>query len=288
MKKVRKKVDREVRLNPEWTNTALYRQWDEIVAKVGPEWMPKLNKRTSTRLKAIEYGTGAYGTVMPTSDPRVVVKVTSDDTEAEFVALVLEIGEQPEGLVRYEDIYRLEGSRDGNPIYILWREDAHRVGDALNERDREDSTFLDLLISFRVLAQTVFWYLGESDDYRADLRDILRSAKKHLRTVDISRYTDPDRTERYARNNSPGKNLAAAVRMAEKMSHDPVGYAVGDAIDYYLSQGVLLSDIHDGNLGWVTRGDEEVMVITDPGQVVLLKSKWEKVRVPRLSMRRVA
>src|SRR5271170_7394907 len=104
MSKAKKAVSQEVRLNPEWTNSALYRQWSDIKARVGEDWMPKLNQKTSSKLKAIEYGTGAYGTVMPTHDPDVVVKITSDPTEAQFVATVLEIGEQPEGLVRYEHV----------------------------------------------------------------------------------------------------------------------------------------------------------------------------------------
>jgi hypothetical protein len=70
---------------------------------------------------------------MPTiGNPDVVVKLTSDFTEAMFVGHLLSDTPQPEtGLVRYDRILALPSRelRRGRTLFLIWREEAQFVGD---------------------------------------------------------------------------------------------------------------------------------------------------------------
>lgn len=95
-----------------WVDRTANAVWSRIVAaSPKPAWVPK---HTTSRGKVTveEFGCGHYGCVMPTDDPEVVCKITSDATEAVFVAAALGLGfgEETEGIVRYFGVYELARS----------------------------------------------------------------------------------------------------------------------------------------------------------------------------------
>jgi hypothetical protein len=72
---------------------------------------------------------------MPTiGNPDVVVKLTSDFTEAMFVGhLLSDTPQQETGLVRYDRILALPSRelRRGRTLFLIWREEAQFVGDLM-------------------------------------------------------------------------------------------------------------------------------------------------------------
>jgi hypothetical protein len=71
--------------------------------------------------------------------------------------------------------------------------------------------------------------------------------------------------------------LAASLRacgvLAEMMGSTATSDLVGQALEYYLDQNVLLADVHANNVGLVEREDytKPIWVITDPGHAVFLQ-----------------
>lgn len=277
-----------------WVERVLTDWWDVLAAEVPANWMPvsaaTANKRRRRRLLT-EYGCGRYGCVFPTGDPSVVFKLTSDQSEAAFVGAAMQIGEWPAGIVRYHKLFQLEGETHyKRPIYALWRQEAQNVG---------------LLVSHAGNA----WYQkrfgrGVCRDFASDLTAFLLTSHK-IRTV-VQRSRNPaklikraqDRATwawrlymRAAPTNLKGADLVAFTRLqcaslAQFMQGRECGYLVGETLDFYLEHGLLLADVHLGNIGEATPEDYSTweLVITDPGHMVPLDPKWLKVDIPLLEL----
>ena len=90
--------------------------------------------------------------------------------------------------------------------------------------------------------------------------------------------------EMYAKRYRGPLRLAVALRLcditAEIMENTYGCDTVGDALRYYLKEGILLADVHTGNVGTVERTPG--WVITDPGHAVGLEDRWSSVSVPVL------
>ena len=82
------------RKNPAWSNAAVTRRWNAIERLVGRAHMPL---RSGAKLK--EYGTGRYGVALPTATKGVVLKVTTDESEALVAAW---LAAHPEDVAAYE------------------------------------------------------------------------------------------------------------------------------------------------------------------------------------------
>jgi hypothetical protein len=74
------------------------------------------------------------------------------------------------------------------------------------------------------------------------------------------------------------------------MASEPVLDRVGQALSYYLERGLLLTDVHAGNIGKITRDGCEVNVITDPGHATDLLHldeetalEWKNCVIPELA-----
>ena len=151
-----------LRTNPPWSDKILTKHWAALEARVGAAWMPvavaehkglaavrrrlpyaqdaeramleerisKLERRKKN-LGFREYGCGHYGCVMPTATPGLVIKVTTDATEAAFVAAYLSMPprERPAGIVPYHRIIAIRSeSHMKRPVFVLWRDEAQHVG----------------------------------------------------------------------------------------------------------------------------------------------------------------
>lgn len=217
------------RRNPQWTNDVLSTYWHRLQVATGPEMMPRLENRGV--IVAKEFGCGAYGCVLPTHSPNVVMKITTDRSEARFATLLLRLPEMPEGVVRYFGAYALSAQHEGEPIYVLWREEAFGVGKVLS-----------------------FWEKGV-------LRDYLDAAGKV--------YFE----------HGPIADARVAAEVMEEYGGNL--RAIGSTLRWFLSIGVLVTDIHSGNIGIVDRFGQSVAVITDPGQVVFMR-KSVRAKVPKL------
>lgn len=237
--------------NPPWVTKALANSYDILDDKVPSRWMPQLASVKAApydRVIAdlVEFGCGAYGCVLATNDPGTVLKVTSDETEAEFAAklagdLVAPI------CVDYRMVVRLSETRHKRQIHLLWREAADEVGKLQFFLDLQDPTGLG--------------YAGQAADMY--VRDQHRAAQIAYDAL--------------AKGKGESEVMAAVKewqRQCEKMARGSVPElrALGKGlVEVYERQHILFGDIHIGNLGLVHRADGDAWVITDPGNVAVIQ-----------------
>lgn len=117
--------------NPAWVTKAIGSSFETMELRVPPKWLPMIVKTGSYKGRLVgaikEYGCGVYGCVVPTLDPAVVLKVTTDPTEAQF-ATEMSRGIAVPIVVHYHMVMQLAQKRQGNTIFLLWRESAQDVG----------------------------------------------------------------------------------------------------------------------------------------------------------------
>lgn len=270
----------QVRPNPAWTNHALFRQWDDLEYLVGHANMPKITSKTAHKLKAKEYGSGAYGTVMPSNTKGIVVKVTSDPTEATFAYVVQKLRKYPEGMVKYYEVFRLDGTHSERPIYIIWREEAYNVGKSLTPQAEE------MLLALRDHADPAFQLTSWPDLKEENLGPIVSAAKTYRKHTGYEHggtgpgFVDAIKLLFSGDLTKAGYGVAAARAIADDIAHGDSGRLVGAAIRDLIDQDILLADIHPGNVGKVPRRGQKRTVITDPGNVATLTDRYDRYLVP--------
>jgi len=297
-----------------WVDRTANAVWSRIVAaSPKPAWVP-LHTTSRGKIKVEEFGCGHYGCVMPTSDPEVVCKITSDATEAVFVAAALGLGfgEETEGIVRYHAVYELQGQHRGRRTFVLWREAAESVGLPHNMRRVTQSHVIVAPEGFKTVERTVEperayteyeirrvenlrRYLGLFKDFAAAARDSLKRSNRESDFAAVRGYEDwawdyvSNRDvevvgARMLAGLTGARRIAVALRacdlIAELMQNTDGCDLIGSALRYYLGEGILLADVHANNVGKVARTSG--WVITDPGHAVGLEERWRNVSVPEL------
>lgn len=119
--------------NPAWTTHALADSFESLSSQIPATYMPKLadvrgGPRGTLVAELKEYGCGAYGCVLPTQEERIVLKVTTDATEAEFASQLAHTLDAPI-CVEYFLAVELAAKHRGMTIFCLWRESADDVGE---------------------------------------------------------------------------------------------------------------------------------------------------------------
>lgn len=225
------------------------KSWGFIAERVDPKWMPRLsnplfdpwyrpdmNYRVSFTLE--EYGCGVYGCVYPTvGDDAVVMKITTDSTEPEFVRDILPVIDTEISVAYYKVLeLPVRDPESDRVVFAIWRQAASDVGRIAeiitNDYQARDTAFLLGLQHgtarkvWKVLVQhgelrSVDWYI---DEYVRLWTEMAQSAVPPLREI------------------------ATQVLAA------------------FASHHVFFGDLHQGNLGIVgTR-----WVIVDPGQIAVI------------------
>ena len=233
-------------------------------------------------------GCGVYGCVMPTSDPRVVFKITSDPDEAGFVAAALSEPDQPAGVVAYYAVAELEQRRRRRPVYAVWREAAHNVGAVLLPYGPTSRAF-HALRRFRIATRALRAAAKRAADRAAFLSDSLSQARSMVQQYRLTYgqiETDGGLVAAISSRRGVARGaaaFAAAEMHAQALSRTEGVYDVGEALLEWIGRGILVCDVHPGNLGNVVRRGVRTTVITDPGQSLLLDDSHAGVRVPELA-----
>lgn len=237
---------RRLLANPAWVTDTIASAFEDIEAEVPAAWLPKLDKvkpssasRVSGRLK--EYGCGKYGCVFPTLDPNIVMKVTTDDTEAEFATQLSHTLVAPI-CVHYYATMKLDTTYQSRDITLLWRDSADMVGgliDHIEETTGRGDEALALLAAQHTAAQRAYQaiFVGKP----ASTRDALVSAWV-LTCLEMARQTEVPELQ-------------------------PLGQGLSQV---YAAQHIVFGDVHDGNLGLIHRPDGSRWVVTDPGHVAVV------------------
>lgn len=117
--------------NPSWVAKTLARTFETMEHGIPAKWLPRqdaLGSRGATITSRVtELGCGAYGCALPTLDPTIVLKVTTDETEAQFAEKLSKTLVVPV-VVKYEAVMNTGMKHQGRPIALLWREEAKDIG----------------------------------------------------------------------------------------------------------------------------------------------------------------
>ena len=288
-----------------WIDNIFTRLWPRLEAAApDKKWMPNVEKTGRSRIVVQEYGCGLYGCVMPTHEPGIVIKLTSDPSEAWFVSVGMRLGGWPEGMVRYYAAFAIpEATFRGRPVYALWRDEAYRVGPTAMIRSlpmgsmeyREMRAFYEHLSKYKELAGDIHKRLKAAGP---DVRWLLLAdaAKRQSQAQEPRRPNEGEwewlgRAYPNIQNARGGARIAGVLRLLEhselEMENKPVSQHVGAALRFYRERGMLLADVHSGNVGHHAPNDRplEGILITDPGHAVALDKKWATVELPELPER---
>jgi len=253
-----------------------------------------------------ELGCGHYGCVLPTEGAAWVFKLTSDPSEAHFIALALQLaaedGEWPRGLTRYASVWALPGvTHRGRQVFALWRERAEVVGlNVVEDRiarafpdpaarvytRRSVRDFGDLLSRFLLAGRALRkrwaklhprWREANVEAFRAGREDVY-AAGVALMTSTL------DRAAHLLKYPGRDKFFVAGVlqymeNIGQTMENTYLADAIGSLFTDYLERGVVLADVHHGNVGLDAEG---TIIVTDPGHAILLDPALESVQVPVL------
>lgn len=236
-------------------------------------------------------GCGNYGCVYSTWRGDTVLKVTTDPTEVFFVQQALALGDLPDGIVRYDRILAVpDMSYHGRPYFFIWREAAEDVGAVFPTKTwgkQYEYEERSLLIAQGRLHQFKHWahIAREVINRSKDPAKLLCDAASYQQWA-WEKAMEADWDEGYAyregfkRPSIPTwikgpQRLALCLAMCkatgDMMENEYGLHVVGDALNSYLEKGLLLADVHSGNIGRVHREGSDLIVITDPGHAIDLR-----------------
>lgn|SRR5512142_1198626 len=242
--------------NPPWATKIIADVYDSLQGMGVPaRWMPRFQDVVpiggdGVEASVREYGCGQYGCVFPTLDDKVVLKLTADDTEAEFAAHLAPSLERPI-CVRYYMVIRPEGALDQkhSQVYLLWRDSADYVGKL--------DVFFDEKTGSSRQGDRAMILINEQWDAAQLAYKAINGEIEGGRPHDLMRQT-----------------IAAWLETCEAMARQtqvPELRELGDGlVEVYRAQQIFFGDIHAGNLGLVHRTDGDHWVITDPGHVAVV------------------
>lgn len=254
--------------NPAWANDIIERVWHQLQSSV-PQWMPRLDmlqaEGDNTLVGEVrEFGCGQYGCVYPTVDPKVVMKITTDDTEAEFAADLAPTLIHPI-CTDYYKVVDLNVKHDGRKVHILWRQEAHLVGQILGAIEEAHGLEVhnrahELLWMQHTNAQIAYAIMNRQRNKLLGMEDYVEALTQRqlstLKKADAQQAT---------------KAWVAAVADLAVSGIPELNVLFQGILDVYYQQHIFFGDLHDGNLGAVHAPDGGVRwVITDPGHIAVI------------------
>lgn len=224
----------DLKSNPAWVTKIVAKHYERLEDSVPAKWLPRLTKakksgRDQFSAKMKEYGCGAYGCVLPTLDTSVVLKLTTDDTEAEFASKLGKKLSKPI-VVNYHMTIPLEDKYQRAQVHMLWRDSADKVGrviEAVAERGGDVQEADKAIDKQHKAAQAVY----KAMVLRKPIGDLLDKWK------------------------------VAAREMGDKIPE--LRFLSEGMLEVLAKDGIFFGDVHDGNVGKV----QGKWIIVDPGHV---------------------
>lgn len=225
--------------NPAWVTKAIAGSYGDLEKKIPPGWLPLLKDPQAVKGNKItgslkEYGCGAYGCVLPTLTKEVVLKITTDKTEAEFAAH-LAATMSVDVTCHYHKVASLPAKKGGDRIYLLWREEAEKVDQIAKETYGKKA--VDAIRAQHRAAQVVYDLVFYQKGTVADLAKAITAWK-------------------------------SATSAMGKVSQ--LAFLSRGMLDVFAHQRIFFGDIHEGNVGLCRREGRLEWVITDPGHVTVI------------------
>ncbi len=269
--------------NPPWTDKILHRHCDSIRRAADKRDLPHPLLDAQCRIEdRSELGKGSYGVVWTTSSDDCAFKLTTDATEAYFIQTAINLRKKdvdPEGIIDYRAIFKLSTKHDNFDVFAIWREQAVTAGFPKETDDNILFEFGTLIEKFYQVSDKAFQLAY--DELNASHEGIGRYYAWIKERVDLANDLidgkDPAYDSEFARR------LHLCYMLSMKIEDNPLGRPVGEALREYFEHGILLCDIHGGNVGTVERGKKSIYVITDPGHALVLDKKLMDVKIGELS-----
>ena len=265
--------------------------WERLAPHVDEAWMPQMDDSARKAFSVAEYGCGYYGCVLPTYTEGIVLKVTSDASEAMFAQGAINLKEWPAGMIRYHKVLAMAGQKyKRRPLFLLWRDEAHDIGYIQHAGDLHKA-FRDNLAMFKYVAQINYRLVTKSKNAPKLLQDadkiygdwaanfvteIVRDVGDYIL---IGNSREPWNAVTHLSKYQPAQRLALVHRiciyMGALMQSIPGQVEIGEALSFYGHQNILLADVHAGNVGRHEEPNGDFApVITDPGQAVPMNVSW--------------
>jgi hypothetical protein len=262
-----------------WVDATLRRYGPSLERLVGPSWMPLMEPpATGKKASAVKYGCGSFGCVMPTDDPAVVLKITTDPSEAIFASAAIRIGTFPQGIVK---LHQIAGASQVNmkriyqeprreSAYFLWREAVARPCKPEDftpaERNRLEKLFQPINAFYRA-------WIPVQLDPKASIRTHESWARQQLDPIIALRKLDRSQAEDAPLQRASLLYLHLLTSL-EKRQTDPLWGHVAEAALFYAKLGLLLYDIDPENIGWLTPDTREPPVLYDVGLSKVIDPTW--------------
>jgi hypothetical protein len=271
----------------------------------------KMLKKKQWRQGFTEYGSGHYGTIYPTQIKGIVCKITTDASEARFVANALSIGKFPRGIVKYYHVISLKRKYKNRPVYALWREEVQppTLADAPEKPDTK--IFTEILHSAKLVGAEI-----RQTILRANSNGLYPRIAKAVDMADHGdqpEYLTPDFTTlersqqtlnwikklngyRVSSNrwDLPNARRGSVPRLEHKLSvlfyafrtcaqnmHMSYAFAPGAALEFYQNHDMILADVHSSNVMREIDGDDD-WLISDPGHMVELSNRYAHVKITEI------
>ena len=248
------------------------RAFDTLV-KLGLDPWSYRARKGDAKPALVEYGCGYFGCVMPTHAPNVVLKLTTDKSEALFASLAASLGDdQPPGVVKYFAVVKLRGvtaklDGDDHDVYLLWREEAYDVGYMTRIRTPLNHIVSTLFHTTRDIHGMVEQLRGSVRRKLADPRDFVPAYRHQLDEIQkqvrrIEKGVEPSWTtvDQIAKSLVAIPQILGAVYVPSPYK-EGIRWAVG--IGVWLTQyQIAFADVHAGNVG---QDKDGYAIVTDPG-----------------------
>lgn len=240
---------------------------------------------------------GYFGCVYKSEDSSVVVKITTDQNEAQLIQALLFMehtgGFRPGGIVKYHSIAQIASKFYGLRPYILWRDAATEIGGWEGTRESDE-------VSTRAAVLT--------DDYHHASRALMDMDIKLEKSMSLNAYWtkmrqlirlfDGVREGEHELNHVPefSRRIYRCRELADAMEFFP-SFAppfagpdpeynfdislLGQTLKQLIDHRIILADIHYGNIG-ERSSDPGVKIITDPGLAIILDRELTELELPQL------
>ncbi len=220
--------------NPPWVTKVIASNYKAMEQQVPPEMLPQFEEVSADRQVIVatikEYGCGAYGCVIPTLYPKIVLKITTDQTEADFARLYANQLVAPI-CVRYHYVMPTTDKYKERAVHLLWRDSADSVG----KIDEIEGDRAETLITRQ--------HSAAAAAYKA----AFMNETKYLKPL-IEAW------------------VSVCQVIADQDDVPSLKHIGAGMVQIWNRQRILFGDIHGGNLGLV----DGTWLITDPGNIAVI------------------
>ena len=186
-------------------------------------------------------------------------------------------------MIRYFAVYQIPGKQfRKRPIYVIWRAEAATTVYVPTKR-----IHLVLELAHKLRDKIVD---KKTKEVKPDIVDRMYRIIPHAhRPFTALELLNDGIGLRFFSNIQKGATGAASLfvmleEMLSGLQNIEATHYVGEAMEYYLHEGILLADVHTNNIrGGVPEGfGSEVNLISDPGHAVFLDPRWADIKIPVL------